>query len=223
MKKIIVAILGVFVSILANPLALAANDDFLPKAPHLYEHSVQAEADIAEPKTWPSELELATTALTGEGLVSAFAKPAAKATLASATPVAVAANTGGAAANYQVGVTYYTREDYTATSQNLSFSTIYRFERLVYAHNSPNLFGNLGSLTPGSVFTLTEGGVTRTYRVATQAVYDNTPNGLDGDYWLMENIVYSALGHSVALMTCTGTPYGNGNSTQRLVVYGDEI
>lgn len=224
MKRVVVAILGVLVSILVNPLALAADDHFLPRAPHLYEHSAQAAETDSAGGAWPSKLELASTALTNDGLVSALAKPVANLMPAqAANPAASGAAAGGVAASYNISITYHSRDQYTSTSQNLSFGDIYRFEKLVYAHNTAALFGNLGSLTPGSVFTLSEGGATRTYRVAAQAVYANTPDGLDGDYWLMEDIVYSALGHSVALMTCAGTPYGNGNATQRLVVYGDEI
>ncbi len=106
-------------------------------------------------------------------------------------------------------------------AENLSPSDIYRFRKLVYAHNT--ILGALHSFAPGQTFTLTENGVTTSYQVSAVVTYANTESGLDGQPDLMGRIAYSALGHSVALMTCAGTPYGNGNATHRIVVFADQL
>lgn len=123
------------------------------------------------------------------------------------------------------------KRNYTVTIQtskmiaeNLSYNDIYKFKNLVYGHNSSNLLGNLGSLAVGEIFTITEGGITRDYRVADKVTYAKTADGnLENDPKLMRNIAYTAMGHSVALMTCAGTPLGGGDASHRLVVYADAI
>lgn len=107
---------------------------------------------------------------------------------------------------------------------DLSYSSLYKTGRLVYGHNSANLLGNLGTLGDGAIFNVTEGGVTTTYRVAFKAMYEKTSDGfLNGDPYLMGTIVDTAMGHRLALMTCAGTTYGNGDASHRLVVYADPV
>ena len=58
----------------------------------------------------------------------------------------------------------------------------------------------------------------------TTAVYQKTADGnLEGDPKLMGNIASTALGYDVALLTCAGTPYGNGDASHRLVVFANRI
>lgn len=109
-------------------------------------------------------------------------------------------------------------------AHNLSYSDIYKTGRLVYGHNTANLLGNLGSLGLGSTFLVTEGGATTTYRVENVALYQKTADGfLDGKKNLMGQIMRTALGHDVALMTCAGQSYGNGDASHRLVVYANRV
>ncbi|MDO5451881.1 MAG: hypothetical protein Q4F56_02225 [Candidatus Saccharibacteria bacterium] len=121
--------------------------------------------------------------------------------------------------------------NYTVTIQtaeivahNLSYYDIYKTEKLVYGHNSNNLLGSLAYRYAGETFTITEGGVTRNYRVAAVVTYAKTADGyLNGDPMLMGDIMRTAMGYDVALMTCAGTGYGNGDASHRLVVYADAI
>ena len=107
---------------------------------------------------------------------------------------------------------------------NLSYSDIYKTGRLIYGHNTANLLGNLGSLGVGSTFLVTEGGVTTTYQVGNVALYQKTSDGfLDGKKNLMGQIMRSALGYDLAVMTCAGESYGNGDASHRLVVYANRI
>ena len=105
------------------------------------------------------------------------------------------------------------------------YSNIYKTRMLVYAHNSSNLFGNLSSLTLGSTFDITENGVTTTYTVSDIKLFEKNPeNGLlqlngSGNY--MSIVTNKAFYHRIALMTCAGTSYGNGDASHRLVIFGD--
>lgn len=123
--------------------------------------------------------------------------------------------------------------------KTLSYSDIYRFKNLVYAHNSSNLFGVLSSYAPGTVFNITENGVTTSYRVAETRVfqkindttlylcYNNNYADCHGSNQLTQiakntsyiNESLTLSKYSLALMTCTGTPYGNGDASHRLVVF----
>lgn len=127
--------------------------------------------------------------------------------------------------------------------KSLSYSAIYRFRNLVYAHNSGNLFGVLSSYVPGTIFSITENGVTTTYRVAEvrvfqkindttlQLCYQNDYSDCHGtnqlsyiaksSSYINESHVLSD--HSLALMTCTGAAYGNGDASHRLVVFANPV
>lgn len=96
--------------------------------------------------------------------------------------------------------------------------------KLVYAHNSANLLGNLSGIAIGEIFNVTENGVTTSYRVADKVTYAKTSDGyLENDPYLMGKIKNTAMGHNMALMTCAGVSYGNGDASHRLVVYADAI
>ena len=126
--------------------------------------------------------------------------------------------------NYNV--TYYvgSSSEFNSIAHSLSGYDLYKFKKMIYGHNSWNLLGNLVERYIGENITITEGGVTRNYRVADIAVYEKTADGnLEWDSKLMGRIAKTAMGHSVALFTCHGTNYGNGDASHRLVVYADEI
>lgn len=98
--------------------------------------------------------------------------------------------------------------------------------KLLYGHNSSAVFGDLDTLTIGSTFTITENGETKTYQVSKITTYEKNPDGrlqLGGSGSYMKAIRDRALGHSVAIMTCAGTSYGNGDASHRLVIFADII
>lgn len=120
----------------------------------------------------------------------------------------------------------YTVTVYSADiiADGLSYYDIYKTGMLVYGHNSSNLLGSLSNRYEGEIFTVTEGGVATNYRVAVKIWYNKTADGyLEGDPYLMGDIVDTAMNHSIALMTCAGVSYGNGDASQRLVVYADRV
>ncbi len=128
-----------------------------------------------------------------------------------------------ASVNYTITKIVNSQDEYVALASNLSYSDIYRYQKLVYGHNSARLLGNLSARYAGELITITEAGVAKTYRVAEVQLYEKTADGrLNGTPMLMNKIVRTALGHDVALMTCAGTPDGRGGASHRLVVFADE-
>ena len=101
-----------------------------------------------------------------------------------------------------------------------------RYGKLLYGHNSAGVFGVLSSIGVGSVFTVTNGGMATSYvvrEVATYAKISDTKLELDGVGYRMTAIVNAKGRYSLALMTCAGEMYGNGDASHRLVIFADAI
>ena len=111
-----------------------------------------------------------------------------------------------------------------------SYRDIYRTKKLVYAHNSNNLFGNLRYLGVGSTINLTENGVTTSYTVSaishfTKVPYNGGENLVEcnanytscGSDVQMGIIMRTAKGHKLALMTCDG----GAGTPNRLILFVD--
>lgn len=126
--------------------------------------------------------------------------------------------------NYTVGAYIGSVGEFNSVANNLSYSYIYKYNKMIYGHNSAGLLGSLAYRYVGETITITEGGVTNNYVVSAIAMYAKTADGfLEGDKHLMTSIANTALGHDVALLTCAGTSYGNGDASHRLVVYADRV
>lgn len=102
--------------------------------------------------------------------------------------------------------------------------------KFFYGHNSGSVFGFLSSVSVGTTFTVTYNGVTTTYRVSNKIEYEKssaTTLSKNGVTYKMSHIAngYSTdeVRHSIALMTCSGTSYGNGDASHRLVLFADKI
>ena len=123
--------------------------------------------------------------------------------------------------NYTVNIAIGTVNEYNSTAFSLGGS-IYKFRKMIYGHNSAGVLGSLAYRYPGETITITENGVTSNYRVAAVVTYQKTADGsLNGDPSIMTNIANTAMGYDVALFTCAGTSYGNGDASHRLVVYAN--
>lgn len=143
---------------------------------------------------------------------------------AQAIPAQVSTAQAPAPVNYTVTKFVNSKDEYVALASNLSYSDIYRYQKLIYGHNSARLLGNLSARYIGETFTITEAGETKTYRVADIQLYEKTADGrLNGTPRLMNKIARTALGHDVAMMTCAGTPDGKGGASHRLVVFADAM
>lgn len=105
-----------------------------------------------------------------------------------------------------------------------------KINKLIYGHNSASVFAGLDTLTAGATFTISLGGAETTYRVFASVIYDKNPDGrlqLNGRGSYMKAIrdraSYNNTPHDLALMTCAGISYGNGDASQRLVIFADAI
>lgn len=103
-------------------------------------------------------------------------------------------------------------------------------DRFYYGHNSGNVFGGLVNYGVGTTFLINSNGITHNYRVAKVMVYEkNAELGrlrLNGSGSYMKAVSQArsdGVQYSLALMTCYGTPYGNGGATHRLVLFANEF
>ena len=207
-KYLFMALLASFIGIISNPELLAASDSV----------SVTSISNLGVVETViekPVEAEPVVTQV-------AVAKAAPR-----VAPAAPAAATPTPARNsITVAGRTLTIVDVDTTLAD-SGDHVNKIGKLLYGHNSGRVFGNLASLSVGSVFTVTYGGATTTYRVSDIVTYEkNLSTGalqLNGRGNYMKSIMNTARGHSVALMTCAGTSLGGGDATHRLVIYADVI
>lgn len=142
-----------------------------------------------------------------------------------ATPVYTAKTTTSSTANFSYTVTQKTAS-IVASPSNYD---IYKTGKLVYAHNDPSLMLSALSLRVGSIFTITENGITKTYQVAETGIFAKTDlqalvPGTKHNY--MSEVAFSAKNlntgktHNLALMTCYER---TRNATHRFVVFANEI
>lgn len=170
--------------------------------------------------------KVAVTGISDARAVETIVKKPEPVTSVTSVATAVKAPAAGVAMPVNYTISYYvgSESEYVSTYANLSYAGIYKFRNLVYGHNTGNLLGSLSARYAGEIIKITEGGVTQDYRVAAVLTYEKNADGnLNGDPNLMRSIVYTALGHDVALMTCAGRSLGGGDATHRLVVYADAV
>ena len=102
--------------------------------------------------------------------------------------------------------------------------------RFLYGHNSWSVFGALPGLGAGSTFAVSYAGATTTYQVARTVVFEKNPeNGLlqidkFGDYmYSVASGIYDGVQYDMALMTCYGESYGNGDASHRFGVFANAV
>ena len=102
--------------------------------------------------------------------------------------------------------------------------------KLLYGHNSAGVFGSILGLGAGATFSVTTNGVTTNYRVANTVTFEkNTSTGqlqLNGAGSYMNGVAaayYGGVHYDLALMTCAGVSYGNGDASHRFVIFAVAI
>jgi sortase (surface protein transpeptidase) len=103
-------------------------------------------------------------------------------------------------------------------------------EKFLYGHNSYNVFGALLGLNSGATFSVTTDGITKNYIVSRAETFEkNRKTGKlqkDGKGSLMYAVslaTYGGASYDLALMTCAGTSYGNGDASHRYVLFANQI
>lgn len=152
-------------------------------------------------------------------------------------------NTGANAFATRIASSAITAPNYTVSYVGSDvaknpYNNIIRVDKLIYGHNSYNLLGSALKLGAGSTFTITENGVTATYRVATTALFkklddytlslcsgNNYEDCNSGIYYMdsFKNAYFQGQNYSVALFTCDGTALGGGDASHRKVVFAYQI
>ena len=193
------------ITVLVNPIALSAANEVAVTG--LNPAGMVETVPLPEPEPEPEPVQESVYEFASSSASTAAYEPV------YATPVLQ---------NYTV-TSVVSRDVYMSTANNLG-NGIYKYNKMIYGHNSAGLLGSLAYRYVGETIAITEGGVTSNYVVSAIAVYAKTADGfLEGDRRLMTNIANTALGHDVALLTCAGTSYGNGDASHRLVVYADRV
>lgn len=102
--------------------------------------------------------------------------------------------------------------------------------KFLYAHNGANTFGVLTNVNVGDTFSVTYGGKVQNYVVSAKVIYAKSGpttldlNGQDIEMSVVAKARYSGVGtYDLALMTCYGTMYGNGDASHRLVLFASAI
>ena len=88
-----------------------------------------------------------------------------------------------------------------------------------YGHNSAQVFGGLANLSVGSTFTINLDGTDYYYRIAKIETVANDDTLASNMKKVASGKDYNGTQYDVTLMTCAGTPYGDGNATHRTIVY----
>lgn len=207
-KRLFLLLISGLFGVIMSPDFLTADEHFTAKSPEFN--------DVLTVEIKPEEPVVETAS------VATYSKPVVNnpVPVVYSEPVYVAPQLANYSVSYYIG----TASEFNNTAYNLSYNGLYKFKKMIYGHNSYNLLGNLSSRYIGETFTITEGGVARNYVVANIQKYEKTSDGaLNGDASLMTSIAYSALGYDVALFTCAGVSYGNGDASHRLVVFANAI
>ena len=108
----------------------------------------------------------------------------------------------------------------------------------LYGHNSAAVFDVLYRVSVGEVFSVSYGGVVKNYQIKNIVIYrktdsvtlqiDDTGHSANGEEVKMRYVAQGkdragGIQYGIALMTCYGTSYGNGDASHRLVVFADAI
>ena len=88
-----------------------------------------------------------------------------------------------------------------------------------YGHNYSYVFGGLANLAVGSTFTINLDGIDYNYRVAKVETVANDDVLSKNMRKIAAGKDYNGTQYDASLMTCAGTPYGNGNATHRTILY----
>lgn len=204
-RRLFLLLLSAFIGIIGSPEVLMASDSY--ELVGISNVGVVETIPVEEPAVEVAEESAAPTPI----VTTSYVAPA---------PAYVAPQI----ANYTVSFYINSVDEYTNTVNSLRYDGIYKFRKMIYGHNTGNLLGSLTSRYIGENFTITEGGVTKQYVVSDIQVYRKTEDGyLENNRKLMSNIANTAMGHDIALLTCYGTSYGNGDASHRLVVFANAV
>lgn len=213
-KKTLIILLSSFLGIVGSPDFLLASDDVnvvdLDQAKVV--HTV-----IPEPEPAPAPTPAPATTTTYRPVARVSTAPAVSAPAAPSSHLDIAGRS-------------LTVEYTNNTAVNAGNVVKFFNNRFLYGHNSASVFGFLPSVGLGQTFSLTYNGVVTTYRVTNKVEYAKTSSttlGIGSTNYKMGHVANgydpNEVRHSIVIMTCSGTSYGNGDASHRLVLFADAI
>ena len=142
-----------------------------------------------------------------------------------------------ASSNYSASVKQWNWNHISVAGRNLAVTEVsnlvkkpgnatMKYGKMIYGHNSAEIFGSLKSLGIGSVFSVELNGITTNYRVSEKITFEKastTTLKFNGQTYTMDALTRNAKGHSLMLMTCDGQSLGDEDATHRLAVFADAI
>ena len=217
-RSLFLLIMASIIGVICNPIILAATDDFALSG--IDNTGVVETVPLPEPEPEiepePTKASVAPAKAPSAGVAAAGA-PVATVAVAPVNNIQVAGRT----------IQIVDVADTVVDSGN----HVNKYgSRFLYGHNSAGVFGGLAGVGVGGGFSVTYGGVTTNYQVANVVIFEkNAESGLlqlngFGDYmYAVSSAVFDGVQYDMALMTCYGTSYGNGDASHRLVIFANMI
>lgn len=206
-RRLFLLIIASFIGVISNPNLLTAADDFTLNG--------LSNKGVVETIPLPEEKPAIPTALS----VTEYAY----------SPV-TSASAPVPANNIQIAGRTIQIVDVADTTVNAGDHVNRYGANFLYGHNSAAVFGRLAGLGVGSTFSVTYGGVTTNYQVTKTMLFEKNPttgqlqlNGSGDFMFSVSNARSEGVQYGVALMTCAGTSYGNGDASHRLVLFANAI
>ncbi len=213
MTRKLFLLLSVFITMAGNPSILSASDE--PQVVGLNPSGIVETVPLSEPEPEPVSFETPSAPMAGANTATTFIQ---------VTPVAQVVPAAPVIENYTVTYQVASASEYNALAYNLSYSHIYKFRNMVYGHNSSNLLLSLSYKNEGDVITVTENGVTNSYKIVWKhemlKVSENELQDLyTGAIYAMKDISWALNTYDLALETCSGY----GDTPYRWVLFANKV
>ena len=144
--------------------------------------------------------------------------------MAKATTPAVASSTN----LIQIGGNSIPIQKTNTTKENASYPVVWHYQhstggKMLYGHNSANVFGVLSNLPVGTVFSVTVDGTTVNYQIQHKEIVTKYQyeTGAMLDY--IFDGIYNGAKYDLNLTTCAGSLTDGGDATHRLIVFANRI
>jgi len=202
-RKMFLLLISVFIAMVGNPTFLSATDE--PPVVGINPAGIVETIPLPELEPEPVSFETPSA-------------PTAGSSMSFSTHVVPIIE------NYTV--TYYVTsvEEYKTLARNLSYSDVYKFRKMVYGHNTPNLLLSLAYKNVNDIITVTENGVTSRYQIVWKremlmiSDYD-LQDMSTGQVYAMKDITWALYTYDLTLETCSGY----GDTPYRWVLFANKI
>lgn len=226
LKHLMIILFSAFLGIIGAPEVLMASEDFLPNGLNSEKIVETVQIEEEPPVEEPAPEPVQTNTVTAYNTTPVVPAPVYQAPAVPANRIEIGGRT------IEIIDSNDTRND--------AGKYVARYnDRFMYGHNSSVVFDVLYRVGIGSTFSVTYGGVTTMYQIKNIIIYRKTGDtslrvedansDINGEDVAMKYVAKegrekeNGRKYSIALMTCYGTSYGNGDASHRLVVFANAI